>query len=168
MCTYDGIVCKENNNLQPSERRSAKKCKGAEVESDLNHWWRDLFIRDYHLISFILKRRCTSHTCPVDTGLFDNILLFSRNYYSTFSGVFYEPLLVGTDLFSLLSQWIHQLYQHWSDMTWFAPGTMVPQQTEQICPFFLYCRGLFEKYYYVIGFVDFFWYHYYITTGILR
>ena len=23
---------------------------------------------------------------------------------------------------------------------------------------FIYCRGLFEKYYYVIGFVDFFWY----------
>ena len=31
---------------------------------------------------------------------------------------------------------------------------------------FLYCRGLLEKYYYVIGFVDFFWYHYNITTGI--
>ena len=33
----------------------------------------------------------------------DNILLFSRDFYSTFSGVFYVPLLAGTDLFSLLS-----------------------------------------------------------------
>ncbi len=35
----------------------------------------------------------------------DNILLFSRDFYSTFSGVFYEPLLAGTDLFSLLFEW---------------------------------------------------------------